>query len=172
MSAGFMTDVRKSLAQESAKYRRVRLAVRVIADLIPKEDRAKLRMVDAYSWRWSEEVTVQLRAVGYNLEASEALEGLRRKLVQEGCQVEVDRHYNKYTETLVVELAIKALAGVPEVKVHLGGLGLGPDCVIEEREVEELVEHQPEVEEHYEIKTQHVAICTDPVSGERKEVVI
>lgn len=167
----FMAEVRKQLTKDAERNRRTRLAVRIISGLVSKQDKAHLRMEDAHTWRWESFIDIYLRRAGSSFDASEAFERLRRRLVQEGCETELGREYRKYSETLQLELIVKGLAGL-QIRIHLDSLDLGPDCVIETREVDKVVEYQPEVAEHTETETQHVAICTDPVSGEKKEVVI
>lgn len=169
----FTAKLREHVAERVRKERHARQAARVIEGLMSKKDRAVLRMLDSYTLSFVPDVQMHLTPIPpANPDASFAFERLRRCLVQEGCEVELKRSYGKYSGTLNLELAVKGLPGLPQVDIRLGALDLGPDCVIETREVEKVVEYQPEVHEHTETETQHVAICTDPVSGDRKEVVI
>ena len=84
--------------------------------------------------------------------------------------MKLERRMYSWSDTLKLQLTVNFMG--MKVELSMRGLELGPDCHIEEREVEELVEHQPEVEEHYAPVTKRVAVCTDPVSGERTETVL
>ncbi len=164
-----LVSVRKT---ERYNQRKADLAVRIIVGLLPKEDRRLVEFMSAYAYEYTDSVYLTLtpRAGVNGIRISELAEQLRKRLTRQGCKATFgEREFARYSETVTLPLSIEGLAGIGKVSLQIARVALGPDCTFETREVSEVV---PATEEEVVVKQVKVAVCTDPVTQERKEVVL